>query len=140
VPTLHPAIPLGVPRPWQTPEQELIQRITLILQTRPGEIPWRPDFGCDLEGFLGAQASDGTLARAKWEVQQALSRWMEDTPVADVRVTSKRISGSRDRFRQAEIPTAERALVGTGVTAVLRIDVDLETDAGILTVQAVVEG
>lgn len=136
---LQNSVPLGALRPYQSKEESLIDRISLVLQTRPGQIPWRPEFGCQLDGMLGAQASGGQVVQARYAVEQALGQFLPDVAVADVRVRAIPIEGSRDRFKLAEIPIAERALVGAGAGAVLQVDVDIETDAGILTIQALVE-
>ena len=124
---LQNSVPLGAMRPYQSTEEALVDRISLVLQTRPGQIPWRPEFGCQLEEMLGAQASGSQ------------GRFLPDIEVAGVRVRVIPMEGSRDRFKLAEIPVAERALVGAGAGAVLQVDVDIETDAGILTIQALVE-
>ncbi len=136
---LQNSVPLGAMRPYQSREEALIDRISLVLQTRPGQIPWRPEFGCQLEGMLGAQASGAQVVQARYAVEQALGQFLPDVDVAAVRVRAVPIQGSRDRFKLAEIPVAERALVGAGAGAVLQVDVDIETDAGILTIQALVE-
>ncbi|MED5373157.1 MAG: GPW/gp25 family protein [Myxococcota bacterium] len=139
MPRLQNSVPLGVLRPHQSEEEALVDRIRMVLQTRPGQIPWRPEFGCNLEGMLGAQASKASVVQARYEVQRALSRFLPDVEVAGVRVNAVPQSGSRDRFHLPEIPVAERALVGTGAAAVLQVDVDIQTDAGILTIQALVD-
>ena len=136
---LQNSVPLGAMRPYQSTEEALVDRISLVLQTRPGQIPWRPEFGCQLEEMLGAQASGSQVVQARYAIQQALGRFLPDIEVAGVRVRVVPMEGSRDRFKLAEIPIAERALVGAGAGAVLQVDVDIETDAGILTIQALVE-
>jgi phage baseplate assembly protein W len=137
--TLHPSITLGSLRPWMDPEAALSTKIRMILETRPGQVPWRPDFGCDLRGLVGRQANDETLVKARYAVQTALSRWLPDVDVNSVNVNLVRNAQSADQFRQPEIPIGERALVGSGPLAAVRIDVELDTPDGLMTVSAVVD-
>lgn len=137
--TLHPAVALGSLRPWSTPEEALSVKIRMILETRPGQLPWRPDFGCDLRGLIGRQANDETLVKARYAVQTALSRWLPDIDVKSVNVALDRSGLNPEEFHRPEIPIGERALVGSGPLAAVRIDVELETPDGLMSISAVVD-
>ena len=137
--TLHPSITLGSLRPYMDPEAALSTKIRMILETSPGQVPWRPEFGCDLRGLIGQQANENTLVKARYAVQTALARWLPDVTVNSVNVNLVRDYTSADQFRSPEIPIGERALVGSGPLAAVRIDVELETPDGLMTVSAVVE-
>ncbi len=137
--TLHSAVPLGSLRPWVSPEEALSAKIRMILETRPGQLPWRPDFGCDLRGLIGRQANDETLVKARYEVQTALSRWLPDVDVQSVNIALDSSGPGADQFRHPEIPIGERALVGSGPLAAVRIDVELETPDGLMNISAVVD-
>ena len=137
--TLHPAVTLGSLRPWITPEEALSVKIRMILETRPGQLPWRPEFGCDLRGLIGRQANDETLVKARYAVQTALSRWLPGVDVKSVDVALDRSGLNPEEFRRPEIPIGERALVGSGPLAAVRIDVELETPDGLMSISAVVD-
>ena len=111
----------------------------MVLETRPGQVPWRPDFGCDLEGLVGKPATPHRLAQAQWKVEEALRRWVPDVEVTHCRVKpvmSENVGAMRG---SRELPVGEASLVNLGVQVALEIEVDLQTDAGHLVVQAVVE-
>ena len=46
-PGLHAAMSLGGFQRPLLPGEKIAQKIRLILETKPGSIPWRPKFGCD---------------------------------------------------------------------------------------------
>jgi phage baseplate assembly protein W len=51
------------------------QAIVVILRTIPGERPMRPEFGCDLHGFLFETIDAETISNVDTAVRVALDRW-----------------------------------------------------------------
>lgn len=51
------------------------QAIHLILGTAPGERPMRPEFGCDLHGFLFETIDAQTVGKIDTAIRVALDRW-----------------------------------------------------------------
>ncbi len=138
-PMLHPALPLGQRRPYLTPEEALAARIRMVLETRPGRIPWRPDFGCDLASLVGRPATVQRLNEARWRIEQALRRWVPDAEIlrCNVRVSSENQPAGYRRSRA--VPLAEASLMSLGSQAVLEVELDVKTELGAVSVQAVLE-
>lgn len=127
-PLLDPAVPLGSRRPHIGGLAALEARLRLVLETRPGRLPWRPDFGCDLGALIGEPASPQNIARARFHVEQALMRWLPEVKVLrlDVRTRPVQIvSGSG-----SGAPPGEGALLSLGAQAVLAVELDVYTERG----------
>lgn len=61
------------------------QSIGLILRTRPGERPMRPQFGCSAHGLVfSPSASPRTVAAVTRAVSEALARWEPRVDVLSV--------------------------------------------------------
>jgi uncharacterized protein len=54
---------------------DIEQAIQLILGTAPGERPMRPEFGCDLHGFMFETIDAETVGKIDRAVRVALDRW-----------------------------------------------------------------
>jgi phage baseplate assembly protein W len=63
-------------------EKLVASAIAQILGTRPGELPWRPDFGADLEPFRHRNASEQLVQEISDEVVQAIARWEPRVTIA----------------------------------------------------------
>jgi uncharacterized protein len=64
---------------------QIEQSIALILSTRPGERPMRPQFGCAVHSHVFApSASPRTIATVTRAVQESLERWEPRIAVASV--------------------------------------------------------
>lgn len=132
---LHPAIPLGgQPRRLDAAEA-LLTRVRLVLETRPGRLPWRPDFGCDLASLAGQPASGATLQLARTRVEAALRTWVPEVQVrrcevrlhTDLGLGPSRAGGGRSG---SEVPLPERALLRLGASAWLDVELELLADTG----------
>ena len=136
--SLDPALPLAPWNPRLPPLEALGARVECLLSTRPGTLPWEPEFGCDLDDLVGAPATTQRLHDAQWRIQQALARWLPELRVArcDVLVVSTDDGGGG---APRQVPLAEAALMGFGVRVALEIDLDLETQDGPVNVQAFVQ-
>ncbi|MEB3288793.1 MAG: GPW/gp25 family protein [Leptolyngbya sp.] len=56
-------------------EQNLMESIRLLLQTRIGERVYRPEYGCRLAEMTFAPMNTDTLLLIRLHVQEALDRW-----------------------------------------------------------------
>lgn len=139
MPTLHPALPIGTHNPWLSPEDALATKIRMILDTRPGQVPWNPSFGCNLEELVGRPANDAAIALARHRIEEALSNWLPDVTVLDCQVRLLPRPNTAGMFKQDGVPLAESMLVSMGTQVILHVDVELETDVGVMSIAATVE-
>lgn len=137
--TLHPSLTLGAHRPYMKPDEAVINRIRIVLETRPGRLPWDPEFGCDLGSLLGRPATPARVSEARWRVEGAVRKWLPGMELKDARVNPVTNLGTVSAHRERQIPTAESALVALGTEARLEIELDIETEAGMMSVEAAVE-
>ena len=136
---LHPALPLGERRPYLPPEEALAVRIQTVLETRPGRVPWRPEFGCDLASLVGQPATAQRLNEARWRIEEALRRWVPEAEVTRCRVRAVTEGVSANYRDVRNVPLAESALMSLGGQAILQVELDVKTDLGAVAVQAVLE-
>jgi phage baseplate assembly protein W len=67
-------------------EEKVHQSIMTILSTAKGERVMRPEFGCDLHGYVFAAIDTTTITLIKSAVREALVRWEPRIDVNDVSV------------------------------------------------------
>jgi len=120
--------------------QRTIARIRSILETRPGTVPWRPEFGVDLASLVGSALTRTQLDRVRAAVEAALARWAPDIEVIGCEVHAVTAFGGGAGGRDRTIPLAEGALVRLGTQASLRVDLSLRTDEGELNLSATIRG
>jgi phage baseplate assembly protein W len=65
-------------------DREIIESVTLILGTAPGERPMRPEFGCAVHDLVFAPADAATAGQIAYEVRVALERWEPRIELTDV--------------------------------------------------------
>jgi phage baseplate assembly protein W len=130
------AVPLVRRGPAASRAERLEARLRLVLETRPGRLPWRPDFGCDLAALVGEPATPQNLGRAKYQVDQALARWLPDVRVVRCEVALRPILAS---VAPTGAPVGEGALLSLGTQAVLHVHLDLDTALGPVQVSADVQ-
>ena len=135
---LHPSLALGAHRPYLTTQEALVTRIQLVLETRPGQIPWDPEFGCDLTSLLGHAATPQRVSEARFRVESAVRKWLPGMELKDCRVNAVTNLGTVGAHRERQIPVAESALVSLGTEARLEVELDIETEAGMMSVEAAV--
>ncbi len=131
-----PALPLSPRRARLSPEEALAAQIRMVLETLPGQLPWRPDFGCSLSDLVGQPATGQALSRARVHIEEALRRWLPEVTVARCQVRVVTRLGAPERPR--EVPLAEAAIIPLGTHAELAIDLDLETALGAVALQALI--
>jgi uncharacterized protein len=71
-------------------EQDVEEAITMILRTRKGERPMRPEFGCEIHDLVFAPNDPSTAGLARRYVQEALTMWEPRVAVLDVRTVPNR--------------------------------------------------
>lgn len=124
--TYAPGAPLGVGQTLRDAASALEQRVRLVLETRPGDLPWRPDFGCDLGGLVGQPATAARLQDLRWRVEAALRRWIPDARVRSCRV---RLLREEPLGAPDPLPTAEAALLRLGPQCAVEIDLQLQVES-----------
>jgi phage baseplate assembly protein W len=65
-------------------EQDVEEAIRLILLTRKGERPMRPEFGCEIHNLLFSGNDQATAGLARRYVHEALARWEPRIQVEEV--------------------------------------------------------
>lgn len=134
-----PRLPLGQERPYLDGERALAFRVRAVLETRPGQIPWRPDFGCDIGSVVGFPATNELLSYARSQIRYALQRWLADVTVEDVLVRVVPVADQHRALVQRTVPLAESALLTLGIQATLEADIQIRGPSGLLTVTTSIE-
>ncbi len=68
-------------------DEEIREAILLIVRTRKGGRPMRPEFGCDIWQLLFAPNDASTWNLAAYHVREALAMWEPRIDVSDVVAT-----------------------------------------------------
>ena len=136
---LHPSLTLGARKPHLSGPEGLVARVQMVLDTRPGQLPWSMEFGCDLTSLVGEPATPQRVNEAKWRIQSALRKWLPGLEVGDPRVNVKTRLGTVSTHRERQIPTAESALVALGTEARLEVELDIETEDGLMAIEASID-
>jgi len=125
---LHPSLTLGSRKPFQDATQTALTRIDIILNTRPGDLPWNSEFGCDVTDLVGESATPARVESTKGEVERALGKWLPNAKLhsCDVQLVSG-LTGVVSH-RESNIPTAESALASAGTDARLELKLDIEVE------------
>ncbi len=130
------SVPLGPVRSQGASLQQIAQRVQMVLDTRPGQLPWRPDFGCDLGTTVGESITDASLAVVRWRIMDAISRWVPEVTIMDLQLDLVRDDGMGIDSADRRIPIAEAALVRFGVQSSIHVRLELETVEGPLVLDA----
>ncbi|MFH1466862.1 MAG: GPW/gp25 family protein [Pseudomonadota bacterium] len=136
---LHPELAFGSPAPYLSLEQSLAWRVRMVLETRPGDLPWRPGFGCDLSGLVGQPATVQHLNEARWRVEEAVRKWIPEAEIRRCHVSAVRLNEGGPLRAPPDAPLAEYALLTLGTQANLEVLLDLTLAGTALTVGAMVE-
>ncbi len=123
----NPALPLGAaPDLVVDGGKALAFRVEQLLSTKPGDIPWMPDYGLDLEALVGEGATGFTLQLAKSRITQAINKHLPDVTVQSCDVTTQ--PRETPGFRPSG--PIERSLVPLGAQATLVVNLSLSAEAG----------
>ena len=71
------------------------QAIRIRLVTRPGELPWAPDFGCGVLDYLGETGTASKLAELRGRIRDQLLQDPRLSSISDVEATDSVINGAR---------------------------------------------
>ncbi len=115
------------------PPASVADRVRLVLETRPGRIPWHPEFGCDLDPVVGRALTIERVGEVRMRIQNALNRFLPDLLVTRLEVRIQTDLGADMRSRR--LPIAEASLVPFGANAMLDIELELQTPAGPVRLQ-----
>lgn len=111
-------------------------RLRLVLETEPGEVPWRPRLGVELGDLVGRPATQEALRQAERAVRAAVERWMPGVQVREVRARAVSTLGTLEGGDRRDLPVAEAALTPLGASCSLALDLELSTPEGPLTLSA----
>jgi len=125
----------GVDR--RSPAERMADRIRLVLETQPGDLPYAPRLGCDLRGLVGATASKPRIAEARSRITGALDRFLPDARLASVEVELVEAQAHDSSYRGT--PLAEAALASQRASVVLEIRIEVSTPDGPLHFQALMQ-
>ena len=64
-----------------------IAKVTLVLGTRPGEIDWRPDFGCGIHLLRHQNNTDMLAAMAGIHVRKSFADWLPSYVLTAIKPT-----------------------------------------------------
>jgi len=129
----------GLPGRELSPADHLAQRLQMVLNTKPGTIPWRPDFGCDLSSLVGLPATQQNLQTAQSRVESAIWSSLPDVELEECQVRLAGHAGRGDELDHPTIPLAEAALLRLGVQARLDVTLEVRIPEGPMTVSATVD-
>jgi phage baseplate assembly protein W len=122
-----------LPKRPSSPAAELASRVRMVLETRPGRIPWMPDFGCDLSGLVGAVAEQSRLSEVRLRIASSLRRWVPGVRITTCEVRLVDVSAA---IRDSRVPIAELALGSAGLSARLEVHLVIETESGPVDIEA----
>lgn len=71
------------------------QAIRIRLVTRPGELPWAPDFGCGVLDYLGETGTASKLAELRGRIRDQLLQDPRLSSISDVEANDSVINGVR---------------------------------------------
>lgn len=128
----------GLERPLSA-EEQLSQQLQMILSTRPGQVPWRKDFGCQLNSLVGEPATGQNLNRARIAIETALDQFLPDVEVLKVDVRFVPRADGMGGDRHPTVPVAESALLSLGVQVGIEVQVEVKVPRGSTTLSAQLE-
>lgn len=131
---LHPSLTLGARRPFLKKTEGNLARIDMILHTNIGDLPWNPEFGCDLTSLVGEAATPERIDHTESEVRRSIATYLPDVNIKECIVQLHSSGVSSIHHREALIPVAESALVSMGTEARLELKLDLELDDEVLEI------
>lgn len=59
-----------------TDAEGAVAKVMVLLGTQPGELDWRPEFGCNLRQFRHKNLTPSLEAVARARIQDAFDRWL----------------------------------------------------------------
>ena len=134
--TFQVGVPLGGPVAYEVDAQAMATRLYMVLTTRPGQLPWRPSFGCGLGHLIGRPATAQCMSEAQWRIEAAIRRWVPEVKINHCRVWIRQRGGSTGPFREDE---AESVLLRIGAQATLEVELAMDLAREPLSVSLTIE-
>lgn len=131
---LHPSLTLGARKPFLSQRESILARLDMVLHSRVGDIPWRPEFGCDVTSLIGEPATPSRIQETRALVESTIYEWLPDVTVNGCDVQLVHAGGVANTHREAGIPVAESALVAMGTESNLELKLDLEVENEVLEI------
>lgn len=116
----------------------LVTRARCILETRPGQLPWSPRFGVNLDALAQGAATAGQVALIRSRIHEALVRGLPEGSVLDTEVRVTEVGPGT--ASGGPVPFAERALASAGTRATLEVRVRLSCRGTPITLEARLDG
>lgn len=131
--TFDLAMCLDTPRA-TTAEQELADRLRMVLETQTGQLPYLPTFGCDLSRLVGRTVHQARLTEARLRISGALQRWMGDLDIVEVKTRLADVKAIRGPM--LGVPIAEGAMASEAIAVAVEVTLIIRTPAGEVEVNA----
>ena len=127
-PIQHLSLTLGARKPYLNRLDSTMGRLSILLHTPQGHLPWEPKFGCDLDQSIGRPATDELQNQISSSVRHSVSRWIPDTKINRCDVILQNATLNVREHREPTIPLAESALdiLGTDVHAQVALEVEVD--------------
>lgn len=125
---------LSLLRPEPSKLDALVDRVRILLETRPGTLPYAPRLGCDLDGLARGAVTPSRIAETQARIDGVLSRGLPSGVLGGTEVRVSSVSAAT--AAGGPVPFAERALASTGARATLEVRVQLRTESGPVTLDA----
>lgn len=126
--SFSPKLLLGRGEPRHSGSTELRARATLLLRTRPGDLPWMKEFGCPLDRTLGHPATPSALQEVESVIRDALARFMPDVEVT--RCEARRVSPT---LAPEDARRGRSALLPQGAQTSVTVHLELRGPGGTTT-------
>ena len=136
---MHPSMTLGARKPYLNSTEAILSRLDILLNTHPGDLPWKPKFGCQLTDLVGEAATTERVDMTRGNVRRAINVWLTDAKLNNCDVHLITGQGSVIHHREPNVPVAESALVAMGTEAHLEVKLDIEVEDESLEVAAELE-
>ena len=75
---LHPSLTLGARDPFLSQKTAQWRAWIWCCNPESGDIPWRPDFGCDVTGLAGEPATPARVQETRALVERTIQEWLPD--------------------------------------------------------------
>lgn len=107
-----------------------VEKLGILLSSRPGQLPWRPRFGVDLEWLVGQPLNAVNLSLLEWRVKSAISEWLPQLALR--RITVRVVSDYQraQHVRDRTVPVAESALLPYGAGGTVEIQLEVMSPEG----------
>ncbi|MGC6508956.1 MAG: GPW/gp25 family protein [Myxococcota bacterium] len=131
-PIQHLSLTLGARKPYLNRLDSTMGRLSILLHTPQGHLPWEPKFGCDLDQSIGRPATDELQNQISSSVRHSVSRWIPDTKINRCDVILQNATLNVREHREPTIPLAESALAILGTDVHAQVALEVEVDGEII--------